>query len=355
MVFEVCNAPAPRNPRTEPQRRPGNGPEKDRCARQADPVRRMDLQTRETGALGQPFGERPLEGRGVSACGTLLSDAGDRALKDECPATSEELEKKCSKATSDSRRGSPNGETQTFQKPQILTIGRVKAPPPVEESAKKFRPANVLPFSVRRLKATIGPRSRRPSQTTTVENASGVRCNGWVGRPVLVCCNCTTLGTPLFREQGRPGPRRWQAIDGFRSVQRSCPSRPSNGATEASGQRPGERPFRAASRSRAADRPADARNRCPWAAFRRKTVGRARGLRVWDLTFGRGRQRPEGQTPGHLRGARRDVRRPPSIPGGSRRTERHRRFRNHRFNDREGQGTTFPLRKQQEKFRPANV
>ena len=86
-------------------------------------------------------------------------------------------------------------------------------------------PPNVLPFSVRRLKATTVPRSRRPSQTTTVENASGVRCNGWVGRPVLVCCNCTTLGTPLFRGQGRPGPRRWQAIDGFRSVQRFCPSR----------------------------------------------------------------------------------------------------------------------------------
>jgi hypothetical protein len=67
-------------------------PEKDRSERQADPVRRIDLRTRETGALGQPFGERPLEGRGVSACGTLLSDAGDSALKDKRPATSEELE-----------------------------------------------------------------------------------------------------------------------------------------------------------------------------------------------------------------------------------------------------------------------
>ena len=55
-------------------------------------MRRIDLRTRETGALGQPFGERPLEGRGVSACGTLLSDAGDKALKDKRPATSEELE-----------------------------------------------------------------------------------------------------------------------------------------------------------------------------------------------------------------------------------------------------------------------
>jgi len=189
---------------------------------------------------------------------------------------------------------------------------------------------NVLPFSVRRLKATIGPRSRRPPRTTTVENASGVRCNGCVGRPVLVCCNCTMLGTPLFRGQGRLGPRRWEAIDSFRSVQRFCPSKASNGATEASGQRPGERPFRAASRPRAADRPADARNPCPWATFWRKTVGRARSLRVWDPTFRRGRQSPEG-SPGHLRGARRDVRRPPSIPGGGRRTERHRRFRGHRI------------------------
>ena len=55
-------------------------------------MRRTDLRTRETGALGQVFGERPLEGRGVSACGTLLSDAGDSALKDKRPATSEELE-----------------------------------------------------------------------------------------------------------------------------------------------------------------------------------------------------------------------------------------------------------------------
>src|SRR5215210_6902245 len=92
MVFEVCNASAPRKPRTEPQRPPGNGPEKDRSERQADPVRRIDLRTRETGALGQPFEERPLEGRGVSACGTLLSDAGDDALKAERQATSEELE-----------------------------------------------------------------------------------------------------------------------------------------------------------------------------------------------------------------------------------------------------------------------
>ena len=76
---------------------------------------------------------------------------------------------------------------------------------------------------------------------------------------------------------------------------------------------------------------------------------------MWDPTFGRGRQRSEGRTPGHLRGARRDVRRPPSIPGGSRRTERRRCFRNHRFNDREGQGTTFPLRNQQKKFRTANA
>ena len=117
----------------------------------------------------------------------------------------------------------------------------------------------MLPFSVRRLKATAVPRSHRPSQATTVENASGVRCNGCVGRPVLVCCNCTTSGTPLFRGQGRPGPRRWQAIDGFRSVQRSCPSKPSNEATEASGQRSGERPLRAASRPRAAVRPTDAK------------------------------------------------------------------------------------------------
>ena len=80
------------SPQTEPRRLPGNGPEEDRPERQADPVRRIDLRTRETGALGQPFGERPLEGRGVSACGTLLSDAGDRALKDKRPATSEELE-----------------------------------------------------------------------------------------------------------------------------------------------------------------------------------------------------------------------------------------------------------------------
>src|SRR5215210_8201279 len=92
MVFEVCNASAPRNSRTEPQRPPGNGPEKGHSERQADPVRRIVLRTRETGALGQPFGERPLEGRGVSACGTLLSDAGDRALKAERQATSEELE-----------------------------------------------------------------------------------------------------------------------------------------------------------------------------------------------------------------------------------------------------------------------
>ena len=190
---------------------------------------------------------------------------------------------------------------------------------------------NVLPFSVRRLKATAVPRSHRPSQATTVENASGVRCNGCIGRPVLVCCNCTTSGTPLFRGQGRLGPRRWQAIDGFRSVQCFCPSKSSNGATEASGQRPGERPCRAASRSRAADRPVAERNRRPWATFRRKTVGRTRSLRVWDPTFRCGRQRPEGQTPGHLRGARRDARRPPTTLGGSRRTERHRRFSGHRL------------------------
>jgi hypothetical protein len=139
MVFEVCNAPAPRDPRTEPPRPPGNGPEKGRSERQADPVRRIDLRTRETGALGQPFGKRPLEGRGVSACGTLLSDAGDRALKDKRPAPSEELEEKCSKATSDSRRVSSNGETQAFQWPQTLTIGRVKAHLPVEESAKEIQ------------------------------------------------------------------------------------------------------------------------------------------------------------------------------------------------------------------------
>ena len=67
------------------------------------------------------------------------SDAGDRALKDECPATSEELEEKCSKATSDSRRVSPNGETQTFQWPQILISGGSRHYLPIEKSAKEIQ------------------------------------------------------------------------------------------------------------------------------------------------------------------------------------------------------------------------
>ena len=128
MVFEVCNALAPRDPRTEPPRLPGNGPEKGRSERQADPVRRIDLRTRETGALGQPFEERPLEGRGVSACGTLLSDAGDNALKAERPATSEELEEmfaghqRFSEGVAERRDTDVSGATE-------FNIGKVKAPP----------------------------------------------------------------------------------------------------------------------------------------------------------------------------------------------------------------------------------
>ena len=128
MVFEVCNSPAPRSSSNGATRPPGNGPERDRSERQADPVRRIDLRTQEIGALGQPFGERPLEGRRVSACGTLLSDAGDNALKAERPATSEELEEmfaghqRFSEGVAERRDTDVSGATE-------FNIGKVKAPP----------------------------------------------------------------------------------------------------------------------------------------------------------------------------------------------------------------------------------
>lgn len=168
-------------------------------------------------------------------------------------------------------------------------------------------PPNAAAVQRRRLKATTVPRSRRPSQTTTVENASGVRCNGWVGRPVLVCCNCTTLGTPLFRGHGRPGPRRWQAIDGFRSVQRFCPSKPSKRS---------HRGFRATARRKAV--PSGKPIPCggstcgreepvPLGSFSKKDRWKGEESPRVGPYFGRGRQSPEGQTPGSLRGARREM------------------------------------------------
>src|SRR5215210_841060 len=94
----------------------------------------------------------------------------------------------------------------------------------------------------------------------------------------------------------------------FEVCNASAPRKPSNGATEASGQRPGERPLRAGKPipcggSTWRTRETDALG----ATFRRKIVERARSLRVWDPTFGRGRRRPEGRTPGHLRGTRREM------------------------------------------------
>src|SRR5215207_147830 len=128
MVFEVYNASAPRKPSNGATRLPGNGPEKDRSERQADPVRRIDLRTREAGALGQSFEERPLEGRRVSACGTLLSDAGDSALKDKRPATSEELEEMLEDHQRLSEGVAERRDTDVSVATD-LTIGRVKAPP----------------------------------------------------------------------------------------------------------------------------------------------------------------------------------------------------------------------------------
>ena len=53
---------------------------------------------------------------------------GRQRPEGQAPATSEELEEML-EDHHDSRRESPSGETQTFQWPQTLTIGRVKALP----------------------------------------------------------------------------------------------------------------------------------------------------------------------------------------------------------------------------------
>ena len=105
-------------------------------------MRRIDLRTRETGALGQLFEERPLEGRGVSACGTLLSDAGDNALKDKRPATSEELEEmleghqRLSEGVAERRDTDVSGATDfNYREGQGTTF-------PLRNQQKKFRPAN---------------------------------------------------------------------------------------------------------------------------------------------------------------------------------------------------------------------
>jgi len=68
------------------------------------------------------------KGRGVSACGTLLSDAGDSALKDKGPATSEELEE----MLEDHQRLSEGVAERRDTDVSVATdfnIGRVKASP----------------------------------------------------------------------------------------------------------------------------------------------------------------------------------------------------------------------------------
>src|SRR5215216_5769930 len=190
---------------------------------------------------------------------------------------------------------------------------------------------NVLPFSVRRLKATAVPRSHRPTQATTVENASGVRCNGCVGRPVLVCCNCTTLGTPLFRGQGRPGPRRWEAIDGFRSVQPFCPSKAlerSHGGFRATARRktaPSGKPIPCGGSTCGREKPVplgDLLEKDRWKGEESPRVGPY--FRTRETTPWRTKARPP------QRSSKRCSKTTTTL-GGSRRTERHRRFSGHRL------------------------
>ena len=183
------------------------------------------------------------------------------------------------------------------------------------------------------MKALAAPRSDNDQRPLSPEKASAVRLSDRVGRPVLVCCNCTTLGTPLFRGQGRLGPRRWQAIDGFRSVQRFFPSR----ALERS-----HRGLRATARRKAV--PSCTPIPCGGSNLRTRETGALGQLFEERPLEGRG-----GSACGTLLSEAGDNAlkaerpatseeleemfegQPPSIPGGSRRTERHRRFRGHRI------------------------
>ena len=129
---------------------------------------------------------RSLAGQTAPRVGIHGLDAGDRALKDKRRVATEGARREARRQPANlegknpERRGSdalaiPDLDYQVF--------GALPSP----QGNKRVQAVQRTAVQRRRLKATTVPRSRRPSPTTTVENASGVRCNGCVGRPVLVC------------------------------------------------------------------------------------------------------------------------------------------------------------------------
>ena len=104
--------------------------------------------------------------------------------------------------------------------PQWIRRGHMWAP----------RRPTVLALSARPVQDTAAARSLILHRLLPLQNASAVRLRAWVGRPFLCLLYCTTLGMATLKGQRRSELRRWQAIDGFRSEQRFCPSTASLGA-----------------------------------------------------------------------------------------------------------------------------
>ena len=182
------------------------------------------------------------------------------------------------------------------------------------------------------MKALAAPRSDNDQRPLSPENASGVRCNGlgWTACPCLLQLYHARDATV---QRARPA---WtETLAGHRRFSKCATLLPLESPRTEPQRPPGNGPEKGRSERRADPvRRIDLRTRETGALgqpFGERPLEEPRGHRVWDPTFGRGRQRSEGRTPGHLRGARRDVRRPPAILGGCRRTERHRRFSGHKF------------------------
>jgi hypothetical protein len=87
-----------------------------------------------------------------------------------------------------------------------------------------------MSLSERPLKSTAAPRSLDPRKATTASECLSrpLERRGWPGLSLFL--NCTTLWTGQTKGQRSSGPRSRQAIEGFRSEQRSCPSTASLGA-----------------------------------------------------------------------------------------------------------------------------
>lgn len=79
-----------------------------------------------------------------------------------------------------------------------------------------------MPLSVRPMPGTAAPRSLDPSKATTASECLSrpLERRGWPGLSLFL--NYTTAWTGTGQRAHRSGPRCWQAIDRFRSEQRSC-------------------------------------------------------------------------------------------------------------------------------------